>query len=300
MAAITGGTVTTEPQWENHGFPGASERAGEPGPFYDGGTFPTKLPATVANFKIGKYDVTRELWQEVSTYTGYGGITFSPPDEAHKFFPQTNVNLQQIIVWCNAYSEKSGKTPVYYKGELDGGGNSVPIEPRVVIRLPGDCGSGGSDRYGGQITDTVYIDPAANGFRVPTNAEWEYAARGGVIGGTGWNYRWPGTNVTAGEINDETLDYMWVDPFRFYDTANMDIPVGILKPNYGGLYDMAGNIFDWTPERDSVRDQPFFIHKGGAFYRDEYRSAFDSVYYQESKDVTITRDVLGFRVVSKW
>ena len=74
----------------------------------------------------------------------------------------------------------------------------------------------------------AYVKWGANGYRLPTEAEWEKAARGGLVGKT---YPW----------GDETLDASRAD----YNSGSA-VSVGLYAPNGFGLYDMAGNVFQWV------------------------------------------------------
>jgi formylglycine-generating enzyme required for sulfatase activity len=105
-------------------------------------------------------------------------------------------------------------------------------------------------------TDAVYPNWSANGYRLPTEAEWEYAARGGL---SGQRFPW-GDTISESQANyygdtngvgvslDATFD---LGPYDGYNT-NFDnggfpytSPVGYFAPNGYGLYDMAGNIDEW-------------------------------------------------------
>jgi formylglycine-generating enzyme required for sulfatase activity len=71
-------------------------------------------------------------------------------------------------------------------------------------------------------------------YRLPTEAEWEYAARSG-----GKNDRWPGTNS-----EEKLADFAWYDQ----NSKEVTHPVGLKKPNGLGLYDMAGNVREWCQD----------------------------------------------------
>jgi formylglycine-generating enzyme required for sulfatase activity len=186
-----------------------------------------------------------------------------------EFFAMSYMSLQEAIVWCNARSLMEGKTPVY--------------------RLASDHDSVVKSKVGSDIA-YFYVDPAANGYQIPTPAQWEYAARGGSISAAAWNYRWPGIDILA-----DVPKYAWVDNIRLYDSYSNEIQVGLLLPNSAGIYDMGGNLHERTFRADSW-DPSQFILRGGAFNRDSLRSAFDAD--REERSFTSSRDINGLRVIS--
>jgi formylglycine-generating enzyme required for sulfatase activity len=269
MISITGGTVTSQPQFE---YPGGNSSQGfprEPGPFIQ-----SRLPETIPSFKIGKYEVTRELWYEVYTWSktngySFGSYSWTAPSGDQNFLPIQMVSCKEAVIWCNAYSEKTGLTPVYYK---DAG-------KTAVLR----------DTSASQYANISLMEDA-DGYRIPTPALWEYAARGGDVDGPQWNYRWPGTDTFSA-----VKQYAWADQIRTYDVYNNEIPVGILLPNAAGIHDMGGNIHEWTVKTDD-RDPSQTVTRGGANNRDASRSAFDAA--REERRWDSSRDIIGFRVIS--
>jgi hypothetical protein len=160
------------------------------------GMFSEGRTVILSPFKIAKHETTYELWYEVKQWAAGNGYTFAnagregndgtdgaAPTAAAKREPVTGINWRDVIVWCNAYSEMSGKTPVYKRS----GG---------VIK----------DSTNTTACDWAEMDTAANGYRLPTEAEWEYAARGGGTPDPSGTFA-----DTWAETNDETtLDiYAW-------------------------------------------------------------------------------------------
>ena len=152
---------------------------------------------TLSSFNIGKYPVTQAQYLEVTgtNPSYYTGNLNRPVDQVTWF---------DAIEFCNKLSEMEGLTPVY----------------TINDRTPAT---------GYPITNaTVIEDWNATGYRLPTEAEWEYACRAGTT--TPWSH-------------DESLhnDYMWINTNSGWSTH----PVGQKLENPWGLYDMLGNVYEW-------------------------------------------------------
>jgi formylglycine-generating enzyme required for sulfatase activity len=194
----------------------------------------TDAPPTnvsVLGFYMDTNLVTSSLWQTVYDWAGTNGYRFensgevkSGNDPAQN--PVVTVDWYDCVKWCNARSQQAGKTPVYY---TDAALTQVFTNGDPVV---------------------VYPNWSAQGFRLPTEAEWEKAARGGLIG-----QRFPWGNL----INENLADYRGDTSVYPYDlgpngfnaigaiggTSFATTPVGSFPPNGYGLYDMAGNVFEW-------------------------------------------------------
>ena len=132
-------------------------------------------------------------------------------------------------------------------------------------------------------------------YRLPSEAEWEYAARGG----TGTEYWW-GDAVGQGQANCRECGTEW--------SGKMSAPVGSLKPNPWGLYDTAGNVWEWVadcwvpshegaPADGSARtmgDCGNRVTRGGSWY---YFSKLSRSAYRYKNDVRIKSYNIGFRVL---
>lgn len=173
----------------------------------------------ISDFYIGKYEVTQKEWNEI--------MESNPSQYKGDNLPVEMVNWYESIEYCNKRSIKEGLDP-YYNIDKD------KKDPNNTSELD-------------DIKWTVTINSKANGYRLPTEVEWEYAAGGGQ---ESKNYTYSGSNnvddVAWYWINsgDKKLDGEWRWE-KIESNKNQTKSIGLKKPNELGIYDMSGNVREW-------------------------------------------------------
>ncbi len=247
---------------------------------------------TISNFSMGKYEVTYDLWHAVYKWAtsddhgyqfansgteGKDGTAGADPTDDSKYHPVTIVNWRDCIVWCNAYSEMTGLTPVYKSGD-------------AVLKDSRDDN--------GTNCDNASCDWSANGYRLPTEGEWQFAASN--KGGTPPNYA---SGATA-DYNDAGAceEVAWYSANSGYDAH----PVGDKTSNDPGLHDMSGNVYEWCwdwkgdypsgPETDyrGAASGSRRVLRGGSWYVDAFHLR---VGYRSGSYPSSGYNSFGFRVV---
>lgn len=244
----------------------------------EGGTFKSSKSnysgksMTVSSFYIGKYEVTQQEWLEVmgKNPSGFKGGNL----------PVETVSWYDAVEYCNKRSLKEGLEPYYRidKSKLDPN-NKSEYDP---------------------LKWTVTINEGANGYRLPTEAEWEYAASGGRMSKghaysgsdnadeVAWYWRNSGDKRLSGDWNWPLLE----------SNHNRTQPVGSKPANELGLHDMSGNVrewcWDWYGESGSPSGGSYRVVKGGGWIGDvsngeiAFRGKFEASGYGPDQ---------GFRVV---
>ncbi len=187
---------------------------------------PVHAVAFTYDFYMDTTEVTQETYDRVmlAGYAGYGTPFWGAPFGEGPNYPAYSVEWEDAALYCNALSRQEGLDTVYAY--------------TAILGTPGN----------GCKFNGLTMHPERNGYRLPTEAEWEFACRAGSTTDFYWQKNYQPYPETAADSSEISAAAVWAANSWYLSSDHADFgtrPVAQHTPNAWGLYDMAGNLTEW-------------------------------------------------------
>ena len=245
-----------------------------------------RLNTGLSDYEIARTETTFTLWKEVKSWALEHGYTFRAGcgvegsdgaiggEDSGSGQPVSQVSLRDVRVWLNALSEKDGLEPVYRASN------------GKILR----------DSTDGYLCDNATVDYAKNGWRLPTEKEYDFAARGGLCA---WYAKSSGLLPYTTFPSENIYDFPYsgadaetsLEAYAVYNSYRSS-PCATKQKNSLGLYDLSGNMAEWTDDGPEDGSGKHYI-MGGSYDEDADKCRIDS---REALDSAAFADRIGFRL----